>query len=88
MTHQPLMETSMKRRCSVSVAGLVLLLPAATAGQNRVVNGSFESPGLPFPGVTLPAGSTFITGWVVSQSAPSTTAGLAGCRQTGRTRST
>ncbi len=51
----------------IPLAALTLLLPAAVPAQNRVANGSFESPGMPFPGITLSAGSTFITGWTVSQ---------------------
>jgi choice-of-anchor C domain-containing protein len=49
----------------VSVA---LLLAAATAHANLITNGSFETG--PAPGVSLPvaAGSTAITGWVVTRA--------------------
>jgi choice-of-anchor C domain-containing protein len=51
-----------------AAVSLALLIAVATAHANLITNGSFESG--PAPGVSLPiaAGSTAITGWVVTRA--------------------
>jgi choice-of-anchor C domain-containing protein len=60
------MKPSMFRAC-VALAAALALPPAASAA-SLIVNGSFEQQtGTPFTGtfVTLPAGSTQVTGWTI-----------------------